>query len=107
MLDLRGLAVDAPDGETRLVAAFSDEIHFGERVGVIGPNGSGKTALMQVLAGELLPDAGELRVGPRVSAGFFTQLQSRADFVGLTVLEIVLEHVAGVQPRWARSPVTG
>ena len=97
VLDLRGLAVDTPGGETRLVAAFSDEIHFGERVGVIGPNGSGKSALMQVLASELPPDAGELRVGPRVSPGFFTQLQSSADFVGRTVLEIALEHVAGVQ----------
>ena len=97
VLDLRGLAVYTPGGETRLVAAFSDEIHFGERVGVIGPNGSGKSALMQVLASELPPDAGELRVGPRVSPGFFTQLQSSADFVGRTVLEIALEHVASVQ----------
>ena len=97
VLDLRGLAVDAPGGGFRLVAAFSDEIHFGERVGVIGPNGSGKSALMQVLASELPPDAGELRVGPRVSPGFFTQLQSSADFVGRTVLEIALEHVASVQ----------
>ena len=97
VLDLRGLAVDAPGGEIRLVAPFSDEIHFGERVGVIGPNGSGKSALMHVLAGELPPDAGELRVGPRVSPGFFTQLQSRTDFAGRTVLEITLDHVAGVQ----------
>ena len=97
VLDLRGLAVDAPGRETRLVAAFSDEIHFGERVGVIGPNGSGKSALMEVLASELPPDAGELRVGPRVSPGFFTQLQSRLDFAGHTVLEIALEHVAGIQ----------
>jgi ATPase subunit of ABC transporter with duplicated ATPase domains len=52
---------------------------------------------MQVLASELPPDAGELRVGPRVSPGFFTQLQSRTDFAGHTVLEIALEHVAGIQ----------
>jgi ATPase subunit of ABC transporter with duplicated ATPase domains len=97
VLDLRGLAVDGPGRETRLVAAFSDEIHFGERVGVIGPNGSGKSALMQVLASELPPDAGELRVGPRVSPGFFTQLQSRTDFAGHTVLEIALAHVPGIQ----------
>ncbi|MGZ4350217.1 MAG: ATP-binding cassette domain-containing protein, partial [Solirubrobacteraceae bacterium] len=43
VLDLRSLEI----GD--LVAPFSDEIHFGERVGVIGPNGSGKTALMSVL----------------------------------------------------------
>jgi ATPase subunit of ABC transporter with duplicated ATPase domains len=92
VLALDGLAIDG------LVSPFSEEIHFGERVGIIGPNGSGKTALMSVLAGEREPDAGERRIGPRVSPGFFTQLQSRGDFTGRTVLEIVLDHVNGVQP---------
>ena len=89
VLDLRALEIAG------LVDAFSDEIHFGERVGVIGPNGSGKTQLMRVLAGVRAPDAGELVLGPRVSPGFFTQLQSRRDFAGRPVLEIVLEHVRG------------
>ncbi len=84
VLDLRSLGI------AELVSPFSDEIHFGERVGVIGPNGSGKTALMSVLARTREPDAGELRVGPRVSTGFFTQLQSRADFAGRVVLDIVM-----------------
>jgi ATPase subunit of ABC transporter with duplicated ATPase domains len=84
VLDLRSLGI------AELVSPFSDEIHFGERVGVIGPNGSGKTALMSVLAGTREPDEGELRVGPRVSTGFFTQLQSRADFAGQAVLDIVM-----------------
>ena len=98
VLDLRGLGIDSrAAGSAALVAPFSDEIHFGERVGVIGPNGSGKSALMQVLAGRVAPDRGQLRVGPRVSPGFFTQLQTRADFAGRPVLEIVLEHVAGTQ----------
>jgi ATPase subunit of ABC transporter with duplicated ATPase domains len=84
VLDMRSLGID------RLVAPFSDEIHFGERIGVIGPNGSGKTALVHVLAGAEIPDAGQLRIGPRVSTGLFTQTQSRADFGGRVVLDIVL-----------------
>jgi len=84
VLDLRSLGIAG------LVSPFSEEIHYGERIGVVGPNGSGKTALMRVLAGEREPDAGELRVGPRVSTGFFTQLQSRADFTGRLVLDIVM-----------------
>ncbi len=75
-----------------LVAPFSEEIHFGERIGVIGPNGSGKSALVHVLAGGKPPDGGELRTGPRVSAGLFTQLQARADFSGRGVLDIVLSQ---------------
>ena len=89
VLDLRALEL------TGLVDAFSDEIHFGERVGVIGPNGSGKTQLIRVFAGVRAPDGGELVLGPRVSPGFFTQLQSRRDFAGRPVLEIVLDHVRG------------
>ena len=76
VLDLRSLGISG------LVAPFSEEIRFGERIGVIGPNGSGKSALIHVLAGEETADSGELRIGPRVSAGLFTQLQSRADFSG-------------------------
>jgi ATPase subunit of ABC transporter with duplicated ATPase domains len=89
VLDLRSLGV----GD--LVSPFSDEIHFAERVGIIGPNGSGKTELMRVLAGAREPDVGELVVGPRVSPGLFTQLQSRADLKGTVVLEAVLRRVGG------------
>jgi ATPase subunit of ABC transporter with duplicated ATPase domains len=89
VLDLRSLGI------ARLVSPFSEEIHFGERVGVIGPNGSGKSELMRVLAGEREPDRGELVVGPRVSVGFFTQLQSRGDLAGRVAIDVVLERVRG------------
>ncbi|HEV7176553.1 MAG TPA: ATP-binding cassette domain-containing protein [Solirubrobacteraceae bacterium] len=93
VLDLRSL------GLADLVSPFSDEIHFGERVGVLGPNGSGKSELMRVLAGEREADQGELVVGPRVSTGFFTQLQTRGDLAGRVVIEVVLDRVrsGGVQ----------
>jgi ATPase subunit of ABC transporter with duplicated ATPase domains len=89
VLDLRSLGI------TDLVSPFTDEIHFGERVGMIGPNGSGKSALMRVLAGERGPSHGELVIGPRVSTGFFTQLQVRDDLVGQVVIDVVLERVRG------------
>jgi ATPase subunit of ABC transporter with duplicated ATPase domains len=89
VLDLRSIAIDG------LIAPFSDEVHFGERVGVIGPNGSGKTQLLRVLAGKRVADSGELVVGPRVSTGFFTQLQRRADLRGHVVIDVVLDRVRG------------
>jgi ATPase subunit of ABC transporter with duplicated ATPase domains len=98
VLDLRRLAIDTPSGARgALIEPFSEEVHFGERVGIIGPNGSGKSALMHVLAGEREPDGGEVRVGPRVSPGFFTQLQVSAEHHGRRVLEIVCDHVNGTQ----------
>jgi ATPase subunit of ABC transporter with duplicated ATPase domains len=89
VLDLRSLGIAG------LVSPFSDEIHFGERVGVLGPNGSGKSELMRVLAGEREPDSGELVVGPRVSTGFFTQLQARGELAGRIVIDVVLDRVRG------------
>ena len=81
-----------------VVSPFSEEIHFGERVAVVGPNGGGKTQLMRAFAGENgVPLRGEVRVGNRVSVGHFTQLNARGDFTGRKVLDVVVERVPGVE----------
>ena len=92
VLDLRGVGVPG------LVSAFSDEIHFGERVGIVGPNGGGKTHLIRVLSGQETPAEGDLVTGPRVSAGLFTQLNARSDFSGRGVLEVVEERLGATHP---------
>jgi ATP-binding cassette, subfamily F, member 3 len=45
----------------------------GERIGVIGPNGAGKTTLLKLAAGELAPDAGAVKLGHSVRAGYYAQ----------------------------------
>ena len=82
---------------TDLIAPFEEEVHFGERVGLVGPNGGGKTQLMRLLAGERAPDAGEVLLGPRVSAGLFTQLNTRADFKHRGVLDIAEDRVGSYE----------
>ena len=79
-----------------LTLPFTDEVHFGERLGIIGPNGSGKTHLMRLLAGEPIDHSGRVALGPRVSPGFFTQLNARADFAEAGVLDIVVERVGAL-----------
>ncbi len=73
---------------------FSDEIYFGERVGLIGPNGTGKSHLLRALAGEIKTSEGSIGFGPRTSVGTFTQINDRPDFLGRTTVDIIGERVS-------------
>ncbi|MFT7600380.1 MAG: ATPase subunit of ABC transporter with duplicated ATPase domains [Acidimicrobiales bacterium] len=87
VVDMKGVAIDD------LFFPFSDEIHFGERLGLIGPNGTGKSHLLRALSGEIEPDEGSIALGPRTSVGVFTQINDRADFLGHEAFEIVRQRV--------------
>ena len=76
-----------------LFLPFSDEVHHGERVGLIGPNGTGKTHLLSVLAGTGAPDHGTVAFGPRTSVGMFTQINDRPEWQGRQCMEIVRDRV--------------
>ena len=76
-----------------LFAAFSEEVHFGERVGLIGPNGTGKTHLLNALYGETESLSGTITFGPRTSVGMFTQINDRPEFTGRTCIEIVRDKL--------------
>jgi ABC-type lipoprotein export system ATPase subunit len=76
-----------------LFLPFSDEVHHGERVGLIGPNGTGKTHLLSVLAGTGVPDHGTVTFGPRTSVGMFTQINDRPEWQGRQCMDIVRDRV--------------
>ena len=84
-------------GPRPLFADLSLDLRAGERVGLIGPNGGGKTQLMRLLAGDRPPDSGEVLLGPRVSPGLFTQLNTRGDFAGRAVLDIAQDRVGSYE----------
>lgn len=76
-----------------LFLPFSDEVHFGERLGLIGPNGTGKTHLLAALAGTIPADHGTINFGPRTSVGMFTQVNDRPEFRGRTCMDIVRRRI--------------
>ncbi|MDX1966607.1 MAG: ATP-binding cassette domain-containing protein [Planctomycetaceae bacterium] len=61
----------------------------GDKVGVIGPNGCGKTTLLRLLLGQLQPTSGTVRLGTRLETGYFDQLRAQLDDE-----ESVIENVA-------------
>ena len=72
-----------------IVGPFDAEIWFGERIGVIGPNGTGKTHFMRLLAGEEIAHEGEWKLGARVEPALFAQLHERADVADLPIVEVL------------------
>jgi ABC-type Mn2+/Zn2+ transport system ATPase subunit len=74
----------------------------GGRVGVLGPNGGGKTTLFRGLLGELRPLAGTLRVAVGARLGFVAQSdRSRLDFP-VSALDVVLMGMIAGRPWWRR-----
>jgi ATPase subunit of ABC transporter with duplicated ATPase domains len=72
-----------------LTEPFSAEIDFGERIGVIGPNGTGKSHFLRLLAGEPVAHDGEFRLGARVVPGYFSQTHDHPEFAGRSLLRIL------------------
>lgn len=66
---------DGPD----LISDFSVTIFRGDRIGLIGPNGIGKSTLLKILLGDLKPNSGKVRVGTNLSIAYFDQLRDQLD----------------------------
>ncbi len=62
-----------------ILSDFSTIIQRGDKVGIIGPNGCGKTTLLRILMGELPPQSGEVRLGSNLQTAYFDQLRSQLD----------------------------
>ncbi|MEU4497075.1 ATP-binding cassette domain-containing protein [Streptomyces sp. NPDC023998] len=78
---------------TGLMKPFSLEIFYGERVAVLGSNGSGKSHFLRLLAGEPVAHKGEWKLGARVVPGHFAQTHAHPELLGRTLVDILwTEH---------------
>ena len=66
-------------GAAPVIADFSARIMRGDRIGIIGPNGCGKTTLIKLLVGELEPTSGTIRRGTSLLPAYFDQQREQLD----------------------------
>src|SRR5690606_25412907 len=77
-------------GGRRLLEDFNLRVMRGDRLGIIGNNGVGKSTLLRIMLGELTPEEGTVKIGTHVVPAYFDQLRREID-PSKTVAEIIGE----------------
>jgi ATP-binding cassette subfamily F protein uup len=77
-------------GETPMVKEFTTTIWRGDKIGIIGPNGGGKTTLLKLLLGQLPPASGSVKLGTNLQVVYLDQLRGQIDNA-----KTVAQNVAG------------
>jgi ATP-binding cassette subfamily F protein 3 len=67
-------------GAKQVFTDLNETIWHGERVGLIGANGAGKSVLMRMILGQETPDTGDIKIGPSVVIGHYAQEHETLDF---------------------------
>lgn len=62
-----------------VIRDFSGTIVRGDKIGLIGPNGIGKTTFLKLLTGQIVPQSGAVRVGSKLSVAYFDQMRDELD----------------------------
>lgn len=60
-------------GEKSIIKNFSYKWKKGEKIGLVGRNGTGKSTLLNILTGKIVPDSGEVKKGSTIEFGYFNQ----------------------------------
>ena len=78
VLMIEDLSKSYPDNE--LFTDITLNLYRGDKVGIVGPNGSGKTTFLKVILGEIEPDQGEIIKGAGVQMSYFSQEHTELDY---------------------------
>ena len=66
-------------GGKTIAKDFSNVLMRGDKIGILGPNGVGKTTLIRLLTGQLQPDSGTVKMGTMLSTAYYDQLRTELD----------------------------
>ncbi|MGH2509300.1 MAG: ATP-binding cassette domain-containing protein, partial [Ktedonobacteraceae bacterium] len=87
LLTVRGLTKGY--GAITVLQSISFVVNFGERIGLVGSNGVGKSTLLRLLVGQEEADAGKFACAPTCEIGYLPQ--STPDFYGRSIQDLILE----------------
>ena len=82
-------------GFKNVLNGFDLELNTGERISLIGPNGSGKTTIFKLIMGEEMPNSGQISIRKGATIGFLSQIPPKYD-ENLTVREIIIQGKAKI-----------
>ena len=85
-----GVTFAHPARPEPVVRDFSSEIFRGDKIGILGPNGCGKTTLLKLLLGQLAPQSGDVTTGTNLQVVYLDQMRDQIDLD-----KTVAENVAG------------
>lgn len=66
-------------GDKTLIKGFSTRILRGDKIGLLGPNGIGKSTLLKLILGDIEPDSGDIQRGTKVNVAYFDQMREQLD----------------------------
>ncbi|MCU1589858.1 MAG: ATPase component of transporter with duplicated ATPase domain [Frankiales bacterium] len=92
---------------TGLMRSFDLEVFYGERVAVLGSNGSGKSHFLRLLAGQDVKHTGIARLGARVVPGWFAQTHDQPELHGKTLVEVLHRGDEGLRRGLERGGAIG
>ncbi|MEM0518651.1 MULTISPECIES: ABC-F family ATP-binding cassette domain-containing protein [Aequorivita] len=78
-------------GDKQMLDKFEYNFNRGERVGIIGKNGTGKSTFLNILTGALKPDSGKVIIGETVKFGYYTQAGLNIKD-GQKVIDVIKEY---------------
>ncbi len=87
---------------TDLTFAFDLELWYGDRIAVVGPNGTGKSHFLRLLGGDEVDHSGRFRLGAQVRPALFSQVHAHPEWHGRRLLEILAEQEIARGPAMAR-----